>query len=345
MIEAKPYLQEEKRLAALKSLHLLDMPIEERFERITRMVCRILDVPIAIFNLVDADRQYYKSVQGLNAHGASLDGAFCTHALHEQNMLLVPDTIKDNRFHDNPFVTGKLLNIRFYAGCPIRVEGGLPIGTLCAIDTKPRNLTRDQLYALGDLAAMLQGELQIANLAKTHSEIKDLSNKSRIKLIDPKTRLWNTEGIYKVLRREWLSPDNKDKTFHIIIASIDHFKSITEKFGTAGAENVTKSVAKRLLSALKGEDSIGALNERDFLIALKTPENEHADIDNMITHLDKEISMNPLITGRSRHLITMSFGRSCAKAGQGRLEDLITKAEDELYQKKKIKRRSSQFST
>jgi hypothetical protein len=114
MIEAKPYPEEVKRLESLRALKILDTPIEERFERLTRMVCRALDVPIALFNLIDENRQHYKSVQGLTNTDASLDAAFCTHAIHE-DMLLVPDTSRDTRFFDNPFVTGERLNIGFYA--------------------------------------------------------------------------------------------------------------------------------------------------------------------------------------------------------------------------------------
>lgn len=106
MIEAPPYPKEKERLSALKKLQLLDTPIEERFEAITHKVCRILDVPIALFNLIDENRQHYKSAQGMNSTtNVTLDGACCTHALHEDDMLLVPDASKDERFHDNPHVT------------------------------------------------------------------------------------------------------------------------------------------------------------------------------------------------------------------------------------------------
>jgi hypothetical protein len=80
MRDAQPYPQEEQRLDSLRKTRLMDMPIEERFERLTRMICRLLDVPIALFNLMDNKQQFYKSVQGLSATYAALEGAFCPHA-------------------------------------------------------------------------------------------------------------------------------------------------------------------------------------------------------------------------------------------------------------------------
>ncbi len=91
MIEALPFPREAERLATLRALNLLDTPLQLRFERITRMVCRVLDGPISHFNLLDEDRQHLKSVQGLNATNVPLAGALCTHAIHEDLMLVLPD--------------------------------------------------------------------------------------------------------------------------------------------------------------------------------------------------------------------------------------------------------------
>lgn len=172
MIEPSHFPQEEQRVNSLHSLHLLDGPVEERFERITRMVCRVLDVPIAIFNLIDRERQHYKSVQGLAVTDAPLKAAFCTHTILEEDMLLVEDTSKDERFFDNPFVTGEILDMGFYVGCPVKSPDGMPIGTLCAIDRKPREMSKDQLESLKDLASILETEIRIRTLASDQKILK-----------------------------------------------------------------------------------------------------------------------------------------------------------------------------
>ena len=144
------------------------------------MVCRLLDVPIAVFNLIDENRQYYKSMRGGNVTQAALDGAFCTHALHEEQMLLIPNASKDERFSDNPFVTGERMSVGFYAGCPVRTPDGMPVGTLCAIDMKPREMTKEQLETLNDLASMVETELRLSNMSQSQSAlISDLNNATR----------------------------------------------------------------------------------------------------------------------------------------------------------------------
>ncbi len=150
---------EAERQELLASLNLLDTESEEVFDRITRLVARLLKVPTALFSLVDADRQWFKSRVGLDAAETPREQAFCAHAILQDQPLVVPDAANDERFADNPLVTGAP-NIRFYAGVPIRSSGGLPIGTLCAIDDHARVLTADELCIMIDLADIVQKEVQ-----------------------------------------------------------------------------------------------------------------------------------------------------------------------------------------
>ena len=143
----------------LDALHLLDTPPEPVFDRVTRLASRLLDVPMAMFSLVDADRQWFKSRVGLDAAQTPREHAFCAHAIGMSTPLVVHDTQEDRRFHDNPLVNGPP-NIRFYAGVPIRTTAGLAIGTLCALDTKPRTLSTEEAQVLNDLAAILTKEVQ-----------------------------------------------------------------------------------------------------------------------------------------------------------------------------------------
>jgi diguanylate cyclase (GGDEF)-like protein/PAS domain S-box-containing protein len=149
---------EEARLRLLRSLGVLDTAPEEDFDRITRVSAELLQVPITLVSLVDANRQWFKSKIGLEVCETSRDLAFCAHALHVQDILLIEDATQDPRFCDNPLVVGAP-HIRFYAGVPLRSEDGLVLGTLCAIDTRPRNLTSKSLAAFKDLAKLVERDL------------------------------------------------------------------------------------------------------------------------------------------------------------------------------------------
>ena len=149
------------RLQALRDLSLLDTPAEERFDRLTRIAQHILQVPIALVSLIDADRQWFKSRQGLDAQEIHRDISFCGHAILRPDVLVVADAVADQRFADNPLVLGAP-SIRFYAGAPLTLSSGECVGTLCVIDRQPRQVTRAQLAALQDLAACVVEELEQA---------------------------------------------------------------------------------------------------------------------------------------------------------------------------------------
>jgi phosphoribosyl 1,2-cyclic phosphodiesterase/CheY-like chemotaxis protein len=154
---------EVHRLAVLGRLRVLDTPPEERFDRFTRIAATLFDVPVALVSLVDRDRQWFKSHHGLAASETPREMAFCGHAILGRDPLVVPDAHRDERFADNPLVTGPP-HVRFYAGAPLRIgrddaDGGTPIGTLCLIDHRPRQISPERLQVLEDLAKLVEGEL------------------------------------------------------------------------------------------------------------------------------------------------------------------------------------------
>jgi GAF domain-containing protein len=155
---AEPPLDEERRLAALRALGVLDTPAEERFDRLTRLAAALFEVPAALVTLVDRDRQWFKSRHGLGLLETHRDLSFCAHALHGEDVMLVPDTLLDDRFADNPLVAGPP-RVRFYAGCPVKGADGACFGTLCLVDTRPRDLDEAGLGLLRDLGALVRREL------------------------------------------------------------------------------------------------------------------------------------------------------------------------------------------
>ncbi|MDB6063020.1 MAG: hypothetical protein JWM78_3123 [Verrucomicrobiaceae bacterium] len=164
MIVAPHTHDETARIELLHSLHLLDTPADPVFDRITRLAARLLNVPIAVISLIDTDRQWFKSIVGLDATETPREQAFCAHAIHGTQPLVVSDAKNDKRFFDNPLVVGEP-KIRFYAGAPIFSTQDIALGTLCIIDRKPRELSADDLLTLQDLAELVRRE--IMNLEST----------------------------------------------------------------------------------------------------------------------------------------------------------------------------------
>jgi len=150
---------ESDRLAALGSYEIIDTPEEAPFDALTRLAAAILEVPIALVSLVDADRQWFKSRYGLEVTQTPRAVSFCGHVVAEGAPLVVLDAFDDARFADNPLSTGEP-RVRFYAGMPLRTPDGFVLGTLCAIDHVPRKLTPKQLELLSLLAGQVVDQLE-----------------------------------------------------------------------------------------------------------------------------------------------------------------------------------------
>ena len=147
------------RVRALHELQLLDTPPEERFDRITRLACRLLGVPISLVALVDAERQWFKSRVGIDLRETARATSFCTHTIQHADGLVIEDARRDPRFAANPFVLGEP-RVRFYAGIPLAAPDGSRVGALCVIDSQVRQFDGEQMATLRDLAAIAGDELR-----------------------------------------------------------------------------------------------------------------------------------------------------------------------------------------
>ena len=155
---------EGDRLASLRALLILDTPPEERFDRIAAFAAQEFDVPVAMVSLVDADRTWFKSCVGVDLHEAPRDISFCGHAIVSDETLVIPDTLKDTRFADNPHVTNPP-HVRFYAGACLRLPPGQIVGTLCLYDMVPREMDRISLAILSSLRDLVVEQLLIRRAA------------------------------------------------------------------------------------------------------------------------------------------------------------------------------------
>lgn len=165
-----PDWKEEDRLGELRRLNILDSPREESFDEIVQAAAHALHMPLAAISLIDADRQWFKATVGLEISETSRDISFCTHTIEEEGVMVVPDATRDARFAENPLVADDP-SLRFYAGAVIRGEAGLPLGTLCVIDTAvhPEGLDAEQRELLQTLADLASDQLRLRSLVADYA--------------------------------------------------------------------------------------------------------------------------------------------------------------------------------
>lgn len=244
---------ETARIQALQRLNILDTPNEEAFDRITRIAQSLLRVPIALVSLIDADRQWFKSCIGFGGAEGERDLSFCGHAILQDDLFIVPDALRDPRFFDNPYVTGPP-NIRFYAGAPIRTQGGHKIGTLCVIDHRPRRLSAEKRARLADLAGLVERELMTRVRALT----------------DPLTGAFNRRILDDLLEDEVERARGVHGDLAIVCFDIDHFKELNDTYGHAAGDAVLARLAAACRHTLRPADTLFRIGGEEFVALLPT---------------------------------------------------------------------------
>lgn len=162
---------EAERLATLRGLDILDTAAEPEFDELVALAATICGTPIGLVSLVDADRQWFKAAIGLPVRESRRSLAFCAHAILQESVFTVEDATADPRFADSPMVLDEP-NIRFYAGIPVSTSNGLPLGTLCVIDTVARRLNPEQKQALVVLARQVNARLELRAQRKAFQQLQ-----------------------------------------------------------------------------------------------------------------------------------------------------------------------------
>jgi two-component sensor histidine kinase len=164
-----PPWNEDDRLAALRCYGILDTPPEPDFDDIVRLAARVCQTPIALITLIDDRRQWFKAEIGLGVRETPLVASICAKAILQRELVVVPDTTNDPRFRDNPLVQGEP-HLRFYAGAPLKTPAGLPLGMLCVLDTKSRDLDEEQRLTLTTLARQVMAQLELRRALSERDE-------------------------------------------------------------------------------------------------------------------------------------------------------------------------------
>lgn len=242
---------EQKRLAALDRYDILDTPTEEAFDRVVRLTRRMFDVPMSTVTFVDGHRQWFKAREGVADCETERGPAFCNVVVREDHPLVVLDTLADERFKTNPFVTGAP-HLRFYAGVPLHSPDGYSVGTLCAMDTRPREFAPRDLETLSDLAQVVVSELELRLLATTDGLTGALMR-----------RAFHQEGeravSLAVRHRHSLS---------CIVFDLDHFKRINDAHGHAVGDRVLRETVATVRGQLRKSDLVGRIGGEEFAVVL-----------------------------------------------------------------------------
>ncbi len=250
---------EKERLKTLRSTNILDTDPEERFDRLTRMAQRVFGVSIALVSLVDENRQWFKSKMGLDACETGRDISFCGHAILGNDIFTIEDALEDERFADNPLVTGEP-KIRFYAGAPLRYLDGSKLGTLCIIDQKPRILDEDDCTMLRDLAEMAEGELSAIQLAT----------------IDDLTKISNRRGFISLAQNSISLCARQDVPVSMVFLDLDKFKPINDQFGHAEGDHALIAFADLMRKSFRDSDVFARIGGDEFAVLLTNAEKDHA---------------------------------------------------------------------
>ena len=244
-------LDETARLMSLHSLRILDTEPEERFDRITRMAKQVFGVQICLISLVDSQRQWFKSSQGLDACETSRAVSFCGHAILSDELFLVPDAAADPRFADNPLVTGEP-HIRFYAGCPIHGPGRHRIGTLCLIDSEPRDFSQGDQEMLSDFGKLVEDELALLSQT-TIDELTGISNRLGFNTV--------ARHMLSLCRRTNTSAD-------MVFFDLNEFKQINDTHGHAAGDDLLKLFARLLTKCFRSADVVARLGGDEFVVLM-----------------------------------------------------------------------------
>ncbi len=261
-----PFTEKEKsRLAKLIEFNVLDTPEEDDFNDIVKLASKICEVPISLISLVDDTRQWFKAKVGIAAIETPREWAFCAHAIDSNSFLQVEDATKDIRFFDNPLVIGSP-DIRFYAGYPLKTSDNIALGTLCVIDSKPKELNSFQITSLEILANQVikNLELRLSNkhlaqnlqiIAQQNEEL-DKSNDIKRKLIsilshDLRTPLSNFQNFIYLFENNLI-----DKTEQINILN-------SVKSGVNATINMMENLLTWTMAQLK-DNSINIIDLKPY---------------------------------------------------------------------------------
>jgi diguanylate cyclase (GGDEF)-like protein len=309
---------EPARLAALHRYDVLDTPRESNFDRITGLVEKVLNVPICAVSLIDRDRQWFKSCVGLAMSQTTRDISFCAHTIMIRQPLHIADATLDERFADNPLVTGAPF-IRSYLGVPLSTPDGYNVGSLCAIDTKARTFSPDQIAVLQSFATLVVDDLELRRITQTDHLTGAATRRSFCLELDRATAQFRRTGTPTTL----------------LMLDVDHFKHVNDTYGHPAGDDVLRTVAAELMGELRANDVLGRLGGEEFGVLLRDSAPEYAMA---IAERFREILETAEISQILPLQVTASFGVAPLPDANLTSEQWMALADEALYRAKRTGR-------
>jgi diguanylate cyclase (GGDEF)-like protein len=315
-------MTEQERLAALFELDLLDTPEEKEFDDLVCLASAICGTPMSAVTLVDQHRQWFKASIGISCRETPRDIAFCSHAIEQTGLFLVEDAAADRRFATNALVTGDH-HIRFYAGIPIHTPSGAAIGTLCVIDTVPRQLSDDQKEALRILGDQVKARIELR--LKQKALLQKQAELERIAATDFLTGL-STRRVFSFrAEAEFAHWKRHRSPFSILLMDIDNFKQRNDRHGHAAGDEALTVIGQVLQACLRTGDLAARMGGEEFGVLLP-----HTGLDGAID-----------FAGRFRRALqnadhgplplTASIGVASATSDCSSWEQLLSHADEAMY--------------
>ena len=309
---------ERGRLCALEQLDVLDTAAEEPFESIVELVRQVLHVPICAISLVARHRQWFKARRGLAVSETAREISFCSQAIKTKSPMIISDAHHDARFANNPLVTGDP-KIRSYAGIPLTTPDGYNVGTICAIDNKPRTFSVEDIAILSNFAKVVVGELELRRIASMDSLTFALSR-----------RAWFDFADAEAMRAARYS-----RALAVFILDIDNFKSVNDNFGHATGDIVIQRIAQLAQAQLRSSDLFGRFGGEEFTCAL--PETGLEDVLAIANRIRAAIALerHDCLAGQN---CTVSIGVSSLGPRETEIGRAFERADFALYQAKQAGR-------
>ncbi|MDQ2077718.1 sensor domain-containing diguanylate cyclase [Marinimicrobium sp. ABcell2] len=301
---------EERRLSALNAYKILDTLPESAFDELVQVAAYVCDVPMAVINFIDRDRQWFKSELGLGAQDAHLELSMCSHAIKQRNLFVIPDTLQDPRFADNPLVTGPPY-LRFYAGALLETAQGYPLGTLCVLDDKPRELNERQTELLPALARQVMGQLELLWANARQEEMLSELEQTRRRLAalastDELTGLTNRRVFNQHLDQALALGRRGAPVASLLMADLDHFKRINDSLGHHVGDEVLRTFARICRDVFRTTDVVGRWGGEEFVALL--PDTSVNQAYSVAERLHKRLAQVPVHCGEARVEVSVSVG-------------------------------------
>lgn len=311
----KMLTDENGRIAALQRYNILDTAAEAPFDKLTELVRNVLGVPIAAVSLIDSHRQWFKSIAGVDAREGPRDISFCGYAIQRREPMMVTDATLDPRFSDNPLVTGGPM-VRSYLGIPLETPDGYNLGTLCAIDTKPRVFTAHEITILTSFAKLVLNELELRQIAMS----------------DVLTGALSRRGLIAAAETEMARSRRYGTDAALVLFDVDNFKQINDQHGHAVGDVVLKNLVRRCFETLRSGDVLGRIGGEEFAILL--PATGASGALDLAERLRRRFAALPVEVNGLDLRVTASFGVCGLGSGIAGVDAWLALADDYLYEAK-----------